>query len=122
VRHIYEITVARHRKNATILTSNRTPDEWLPLMHDQLLAQSAIDRLTSSCHELIIEGDSYRRRQRPPAPQLDQTRHTHQADPQTARWSLGRGNTLVPCPWQMTLRREAHHRRPVRARRPPRSA
>jgi DNA replication protein DnaC len=64
----YEITVARHRKNATIVTSNRAPDEWLPLMHDQLLAQSAIDRLTSSCHELIIEGDSYRRRQRPTHP------------------------------------------------------
>jgi DNA replication protein DnaC len=64
----YELTVARHRKNPTIVTSNRTPDEWLPLMHDQLLAQSAIDRLTSSCHELIIEGDSYRRRQRPARP------------------------------------------------------
>jgi DNA replication protein DnaC len=64
----YELTVARHRKNTTILTSNRTPDEWLPLMHDQLLAQSAVDRLTSASHELIIEGDSYRRRQRPTRP------------------------------------------------------
>jgi DNA replication protein DnaC len=61
----YELTVARHRTNATIVTSNRTPDEWLGLMHDQLLAQSAVDRLTSTCHELIIEGDSYRKRQRP---------------------------------------------------------
>ena len=42
-----------------------TPDEWLALMHDQLLAQSAVDRLTSTCHELIVEGDSYRKRQRP---------------------------------------------------------
>ena len=64
----YELTVARHRKNATIVTSNRAPDEWLELMHDQLLAQSAIDRLTSACHELIIEGQSYRRRQRPSRP------------------------------------------------------
>jgi DNA replication protein DnaC len=61
----YELTVARHRHNATIVTSNRTPDEWLGLMHDQLLAQSAVDRLSSTCHELIIEGDSYRKRQRP---------------------------------------------------------
>jgi DNA replication protein DnaC len=61
----YELTVARHRTNATIVTSNRTPDEWLGLMHDQLLAQSAVDRLTSTCHELVIEGDSYRKRQRP---------------------------------------------------------
>jgi len=64
----YELTVARHRHNATIVTSNRTPDEWLGLMHDQLLAQSAVDRLTSTCHELVIEGDSYRKRQRPSRP------------------------------------------------------
>jgi len=64
----YELTVARHRKNATIVTSNRTPDEWLALMHDQLLAQSAVDRLTSASHELIVEGQSYRQRQRPAKP------------------------------------------------------
>ena len=60
----YELVVARHGKNATIVTSNRTPDEWLALMNDQLLAQSAVDRLTSTCHELIIEGDSYSSRQK----------------------------------------------------------
>ena len=67
----YELTVNRHGKKATIVTSNRTPDEWITLMSDTLLAQSAIDRLTSGCHELIVEGESYRRRQRP---QLDETR------------------------------------------------
>jgi DNA replication protein DnaC len=61
----YELVVARHRKNPTIVTSNRTPDEWVTLMSDPLLAQSAVDRLVSTCHELIVEGESYRRRQRP---------------------------------------------------------
>ena len=61
----YELVVARHRKHATIVTSNRTPDEWVTLMSDPLLAQSAVDRLASTSHELIVEGDSYRRRQRP---------------------------------------------------------
>jgi hypothetical protein len=37
------------------------------MMADPLLAQSAVDRLASTCHELVIEGDSYRRRQRPTA-------------------------------------------------------
>jgi DNA replication protein DnaC len=64
----YELTVARHRKTSTIVTSNRTPDEWVTLMADPLLAQSAVDRLVSTCHELIVEGESYRRRQRPTRP------------------------------------------------------
>ena len=34
-------------------------------MSDPLLAQSAVDRLVSTSYELVIEGESYRRRQRP---------------------------------------------------------
>jgi DNA replication protein DnaC len=61
----YTLTVERHLKTSTVVTSNRGPDEWLALMADPLLAQSAVDRLTSTVHELVIEGESYRRRQRP---------------------------------------------------------
>src|SRR6266700_4023871 len=68
----YEIITERHRKASTVVTSNRDASEWLPLMTDPLLAQSAIDRLTSTCHELVVEGDSYRRRQRPAAPPVDE--------------------------------------------------
>ena len=61
----YELIVERHRKAATVVTSNREPAEWLTMMSDPLLAQSAVDRLTSTAHELVIEGESYRRRQKP---------------------------------------------------------
>jgi DNA replication protein DnaC len=61
----YQLCVERHRKTATIATSNRTPEEWLTMMADPLLAQSAVDRLASTAHELIIEGPSYRQRQKP---------------------------------------------------------
>ena len=61
----YELVVARHRKTATVVTSNREASEWLTMMSDPLLAQSAVDRLTSTSHELVIEGESYRRRQKP---------------------------------------------------------
>jgi len=61
----YELVVERHRHSATVVTSNREPVEWLALMADGLLAQSAIDRLQSSAYELVLDGDSYRRRQKP---------------------------------------------------------
>jgi DNA replication protein DnaC len=61
----YELVVARHQRTATIVTSNRGPDEWLPVMTDAMLAESAVDRLTSTTHELILEGPSYRQRQKP---------------------------------------------------------
>ena len=62
---VYEIVVERHRVASTIVTSNRTPDEWLPVMADPLLAQSAVDRLQSAAYELVVEGRSYRRQQKP---------------------------------------------------------
>ena len=47
------------------MTSNRDPAEWLTMTADTLLAQSAIDRLTANAHTLVIEGPSYRQRNRP---------------------------------------------------------
>src|SRR5215204_1692509 len=62
---VYELIVERHRTAATVVTSNREPIEWIALMADPLLAQSAIDRLQSAAHELILDGESYRQRQKP---------------------------------------------------------
>ena len=66
----YELIVERHHKTSTIVTSNRDPSEWIAVMSDPLLAQSAVDRLVSTSYELVIEGESYRRRQRPQATAL----------------------------------------------------
>ena len=48
-----------------VLVSNREPKEWLATMADPLLAQSAVDRLLNSAYELVLEGDTYRRHQKP---------------------------------------------------------
>jgi DNA replication protein DnaC len=77
----YELVVERHRHGATVITSNRDPSEFLAQMADPLLAQSAIDRVQSAAYELVIEGESYRKRQKPhtpPRPPETEPRRTRQ--------------------------------------------
>jgi DNA replication protein DnaC len=61
----YDLIVERHRAASTVVTSNREPIEWLGQMADALLAQSAIDRLQSAAYELVLDGESYRKHQKP---------------------------------------------------------
>jgi DNA replication protein DnaC len=62
---LYEVILERHRRASTIVTSNRAIDEWIPLFDDPILAQSALDRLAHNAYQVVIEGDSFRKRQRP---------------------------------------------------------
>jgi DNA replication protein DnaC len=64
-RDFYELVVERHRRASIVVTSNREPPEWLALMADPIRAQSAVDRLQNAAYELVIEGESYRKRQKP---------------------------------------------------------
>lgn len=62
---LYEVILERHRRASTIVTSNRAIEEWVPLFDDPVLAQSALDRLAHNAYQIVIEGESFRRRQRP---------------------------------------------------------
>ena len=92
----YELVVERHRRKATIVSSNRSP-EWLSMTTDALLAQSAIDWLTSSAHTLVIEGPPYRQRTRLGMAWLTVQKARSMLDA-TFGWSHARGNEVVPSP------------------------
>lgn len=62
---LFEIVTARHQAASIVLTSNRDPSEWLPLLADPLLAQALVDRFTNNAYDLVIEGESYRKKQKP---------------------------------------------------------
>lgn len=64
-RDLYEILAERHRSGSIVVTSNRGPDEWLATFADPLRAQSAIDRFRGNSYDLVIDGESYRPRQKP---------------------------------------------------------
>lgn len=72
-RDAYEIFTERHRAGSMIVTSNRGPDEWLATFSDPVRAQSAIDRFTSNSYDLVIDGESYRRRLKPQHPSRQAT-------------------------------------------------
>jgi len=62
---MYEVIIERHRRASTIITSNRSAEEWIPLFDDPILAQSALDRIAHNAYQIVIEGESYRKQQGP---------------------------------------------------------
>lgn len=64
-RDTFEILIERHRSGSIVVTSNRGPDEWLATFADPVRAQAAIDRFRGNAYDLVIEGESYRDRQKP---------------------------------------------------------
>jgi len=64
-RDAFEILVERHRAGSIVITSNRGPDEWLATFADPVRAQAAVDRFRGNAYDFVIEGESYRDRQKP---------------------------------------------------------
>ena len=62
---MYELVTARHRTASMLVTSNRSPDEWLAQLCDPLHAQALVDRFQNNAFDLVIDGESYRKRQKP---------------------------------------------------------
>ncbi|MFN2375306.1 MAG: ATP-binding protein [Candidatus Binatia bacterium] len=81
---LYELVIERHRRSSTMLiTSHRDVAEWIPLFDDPILAQSGLDRLAHNAHQIVIEGENFRKRQSPAlSPET----------PALVRWSLPRAH------------------------------
>lgn len=77
-RDVYQLFLERTGRASMIITSNRDTAEWLAMFDDVLLAQSAVDRFKNTAFDFVIEGESYRPRQKP---KLDE----HAPSPQPAR-------------------------------------
>ncbi|MGW6157375.1 ATP-binding protein [Streptomyces sp. NPDC055144] len=61
---LYELVSARQAKSL-IITSNRSPSDWYPLFPNPVVAESLLDRVISTSHQVIMNGPSYRPNKRP---------------------------------------------------------
>ena len=59
----FQLMSRRYETGATILTSNKSFNEWREVFGDDVMAGALIDRLVHHCHIVNIRGNSYRMRQ-----------------------------------------------------------
>ncbi|MCP2323440.1 DNA replication protein DnaC [Hamadaea flava] len=54
----------RYEKGSTLLTSNKSFSEWGQVLGDDVLATAILDRLLHHCEPVVINGPSYRLKNR----------------------------------------------------------
>jgi DNA replication protein DnaC len=64
---LYELVTARAAAGgkSLIITSNRAPVDWYPLFPNAVVAESLLDRLINTSHQVFMNGASYRPHHRP---------------------------------------------------------
>jgi len=61
---LYEL-ISERAGRSLILTSNRSPVDWYPLFPNPVVAESLLDRLINTSHQVFMNGPSYRPNKRP---------------------------------------------------------
>ncbi|EOT04771.1 transposase [Streptomyces noursei PD-1] len=64
---LYEL-VSERQGRSLIITNNRAPSDWYPLFPNPVVAESLLDRLINTSHQVIMNGPSYRPNKRPRNP------------------------------------------------------
>jgi DNA replication protein DnaC len=58
----YQLMSRRYERASTVLTSNKSFEEWGEVFGDEVMAAALIDRIMHHCHIVNIRGNSYRMR------------------------------------------------------------
>jgi DNA replication protein DnaC len=63
---LYELVSARSTAgHSLVITANRAPVDWYPLFPNPVVAESLLDRLINTSHQVFMNGPSYRPNKRP---------------------------------------------------------
>ncbi|ATB38576.1 ATP-binding protein [Cystobacter fuscus] len=60
----FQLVARRYEKGSMLLTTNQMVGQWGGVFGDDVLAAAILDRLLHHSHTLLIQGDSYRLRQK----------------------------------------------------------
>lgn len=63
--YFYAVIDQRYGLKSTIITSNRSISDWTGIFPDPIMANALMDRLCHNAHQIVIKGESYRRKSRP---------------------------------------------------------
>ena len=60
--YFYTVVDQRYQQKSTLLTSNRPMNDWMNIFPDPVMANAVLDRLAHNAHQIIITGESYRKK------------------------------------------------------------
>ena len=62
--HFFQLVSRRYEKGSMLITTNQTVTQWGQVFGDDTIAAAVLDRLLHHSHTLLIQGESYRLRQK----------------------------------------------------------
>lgn len=60
----FQLVVRRYERSSILLTTNQPVTQWGQVFGDEMIAAAILDRLLHHSHTLLIQGDSYRLKQK----------------------------------------------------------
>ncbi len=61
---LFQLVVRRYEKTSTLITTNQMVTQWGAVFGDEMIAAAMLDRLLHHSQTIVIQGDSYRMREK----------------------------------------------------------
>jgi DNA replication protein DnaC len=69
----FQLVARRYERGSMLITTNQVVTQWGAVFGDEVLAAAILDRLLHHSHTLMIQGESYRLKQKKKAGLLPRT-------------------------------------------------
>jgi DNA replication protein DnaC len=73
----FQLVSKRYERGSMLITTNQTITQWGHVFGDEMIASAVLDRVLHHSHVLVIQGDSFRLRQKKRAGLLGSAKTTH---------------------------------------------